>query len=248
MREKFKKLFNCPKRVIHSFIEKIMNIFIKTPDNPPLMLNSFITSLKDMSYINCHETNVDILKQKIFHEASNYYLMYEDNIQNIIGVLTYQDLVNHVFNNKKHKQFLISSKFLFLPYMVDINEVLKKMMAENIKIVIAVDARGNTLGFFEKMNIINYFETNILLEEQFKQNIVKISGSTLVEHIPWKIDEFEICYKLGIRTIGGFLSYHTGYVPSVGEIIKIDDLEFQILEATDRKINLILIKRIIKNS
>ncbi|OED45520.1 hypothetical protein AB836_01335 [Rickettsiales bacterium (ex Bugula neritina AB1)] len=244
MHKKLINLFRKPKNHISYIIEKIINIFTKSSKDSSYMLNSFITSLKDMNYINYKDIDINNLKKKIYYEISSCYLLYEDSIENIIGIITYQDLVNYIFNNKSKNKTFKTSKFLFLPYMADINDVLQQMLTEEIKFIIAIDTRGNPLGFFEKYNIINYFEKSILLQEKFKDNTVKISGGTLIEHIPWKILEFQVCYKLGIRTIGGFLSYYTGYVPSVNEVIKIDNLEFQILEATDRKINLISIKKI----
>ena len=49
-----------------------------------------------------------------------------------------------------------------------------------------------------------------------------------------------------IETVAGLVIQHLGRVPKIGELIKIDDIEFEVLRADPRQIHILLARQIPK--
>lgn len=195
----------------------------------------------------CHiQDNLSTLISTIEKSIHKCILIYDNNTDNLIGIVYESDIINTlVYKNKKDGCDFTFSHIEFSPYTMDVNEALNYMYENNIKDLIIVDSKGVTLGLFNIQSVINFLYDYEKYKKYFivneNNNSIKIDATILLKHIPenWQIKEFYDCYKSGTRTLGGFLGYYTGEILRTNTEITINILTFKVIESDDKFIKTI---------
>jgi putative hemolysin len=246
------------------FLKFIKNFFEKKNQNSKDFLDKQVKWYNDLDSIStfdciiptknlifCHiQEKLKELIKKIHETIYPFILVYNNNIDDLIGIVYEKDIIySLVNNNKKDGCDFLFSKLEFSPYTMGINDAIEHMYENSISDLIIVDSKGITLGLLNINSIINflygYKKYKLFFDENIQNNSIKIESTILLKHIPedWQIQEFQECYKSGTRTLGGFLCYYTGEVLSKGMEISIDKLTFKILESNDKFIKTILMTK-----
>lgn len=208
---------------------------------------------KDLLFSNVHNTFQQLVEkiQSNNQPYNNYILIYNNNFDDLIGVVYETDIIRQfVTKEKKDGCDFLFSDIHFVPYIMDLNLAMNYMHAKNTNLLVVVDSKGVTLGTLSKDSIIDFLYTYEEIAEYFlkntRNNSIIINGTVLLKHIPedWQINEFYECYKTGTRTISGFLGYYSGEILEVDSEIKIKSLTFKVLEGDEKFIKKILITKI----
>ncbi|MBP1682891.1 MAG: tlyC, partial [Ignavibacteriaceae bacterium] len=159
--------------------------------------------------------------------------VYEDNLDNIKGVLLAKDLFKSPENIKA-----ILREVSFIPETKKSFEVLNDFLEKRNSIAIVVDEHGGTAGIVTIEDILEELFGEIEDEFDIQEDICRriaqdtyiISGKVEVDHINEK-------YNLNIEegdyeTLSGFITSKSGKIPSPGEVITVDNFSIQIIRAT----------------
>lgn len=164
--------------------------------------------------------------------------VYNENIDNIIGILYLKDLVfNADQSNFELKKYL--RKPFFTYEYKPIGELFKVMRVKKIPMAIILDEYGGTSGIITIEDLVeeivgdisDEYDENEKQIERIKENEYIIDGSTKIDdvnqelNINLKSEEFD--------TIGGYLIGVLGYFPKANKVIKTDGLEF-IVESVEK--------------
>ena len=164
--------------------------------------------------------------------------VYNESIDNIIGILYLKDLVfNADQSNFEIKKYL--RKPFFTYEYKPIRELFKVMRVKKIPMAIILDEYGGTSGIITIEDLVeeivgdisDEYDENEKQIERIKENEYIIDGSTKIDdvnqelNIDLKSEEFD--------TIGGYLIGVLGYFPKANKIIKTDGLEF-IVECVEK--------------
>ena len=168
--------------------------------------------------------------------------VYKNNLDNIIGIVYMKDLILAMQN----KEIIVLEDLLREPYFVidtaKIIDVLKNFKQGKYHMAIVVDEYGSTVGLVTIEDIIEEIVGEIydeydIREEKIKfidKNILIVSGDESIKNVAEvlgkKFDDEEVA------TIGGYVVTKLGYIPDIGQKIKINDLNIEILDATDKVI------------
>jgi len=166
--------------------------------------------------------------------------VYEDNFDNIRGVILAKDLFKSPQSIKD-----ILREVSFIPETKKSFEVLNDFLEKRNSIAIVVDEHGGTAGIVTIEDILEELfgeiEDEFDIQEDICRRIEKdtyiISGKVEVDHINEK-------YSLNIEegdyeTLSGFITTRLGKIPNQGEIVTIDNFKIQIVRATAQKIDLV---------
>lgn len=191
----------------------------------------------DVISINLTTEYKDILK--LFKdEGLSRIPVYNESIDNIIGILYLKDLVfNADQSNFEIKKYL--RKPFFTYEYKPIRELFKVMRVKKIPMAIILDEYGGTSGIITIEDLVeeivgdisDEYDENEKQIERIKENEYIIDGSTKIDdvnqelNINLKSEEFD--------TIGGYLIGVLGYFPKANKIIKTDGLEF-IVECVEK--------------
>ena len=209
-----------------------------------------------VSDVMTHRTNiVAVEKSASVYELVNISMsegfsripVYDDSIDNIIGIIVIKDLL--VLVNTTSKTNATVSDFMrepmYVPQTNHCGELLKEFTAKKTQIAVVVDEYGGTAGLVSMEDLLESIVGNIQdeyddeAEEQIKidENTYEISGMA---------DPEEIFSELGITlpenhyydTMGGFIVDILGHIPNEGELptVTYQNAIFKVLKIEDKRI------------
>lgn len=192
---------------------------------------------------------IDIVKTEQYSRIP----VYNESIDNIIGVLYVKDLLPLIVEEAEDDFELDSyiRKPFFVPIQKKIDELFFELQATNIHIAIVIDEYGGTAGIVTVEDLLEEIVGNIFDEydeeedKEFKQideTIFEvkamISLEELEEHLEVElpVEEYE--------TLNGFLIGLIGNIPSKDEEIEVQfkNLYFKVIEVTDKRIEKVIIE------
>ena len=179
---------------------------------------------------------IDLYLPELLEMKYSSVPVYEDDIDNIIGVLKVKDFINVGVNNGFDKVDLKS--ILVEPYLVpeskNVGELLKEMQLSKIHFALLIDEYGGFSGIVTLKDLVE--EVMGEFEEELKDpKIKKVDDSTYIIDGLLTIDELNSKLDLNLcsdnyETISGFLIDLIGFIPAESDdpIIELDHLVFRI--------------------
>lgn len=187
----------------------------------------------------------------MLEEGNSRYPVYEENIDNIKGIVHYKDALKFMTQNpwakfKPLKELLgIIREAALIPETRGIGDLFHTMQAKKIHMAVVVDEYGQTAGIVTMEDILEeivgdildeYDEDEITIRAQ-KDNSLIIDGLAYLEDVAEKLDvdfgdvEFE--------TLNGYLTSILGHIPTKKDIdttIKANGYCFTILSIGNKTI------------
>lgn len=166
--------------------------------------------------------------------------VYEDNLDNIKGILLAKDLFTNPDSIKN-----ILREVQFYPDTKKSLEILNEFLTQNMSIAVVVDEFGGTAGIVTVEDIIEELFGEIKDEYDVDENICrKISRDSYIISGKVEVDLINEKYHLNIplgsyETIGGYIIEKTGKIPKQGETFLLDDFQILIIRADKVRVDLI---------
>ncbi len=165
----------------------------------------------------------------MLEEGYSRYPLYEDDIDNIIGVLHLKDAMKAYMADQTEISLKdIAREAYFTHETQNINILFKEMQTQKIHMAIVLDEYGQTEGIVAMEDILEVIVGNIWDEyDQEEQGITKI-GDDAYLILGWtRLDEIEDVLEIefpdeDIETLNGFLLYKLGHLPEEQEQIEIE--------------------------
>jgi len=191
---------------------------------------------------------------KIFVEGAHSRIpIYNEQLDNITGMLHIKDLVKYQTENDIKGNFIDSIKkdILHIPPSMPALDLLIKMQLTRLHMGVVIDEYGGVDGLITIEDVIEEI-TGEIEDEHDDQDIsmfIKLSPNTFEANARLSIVELEKISQIQLinedddtDTIGGLVATVAGRVPQRGEIIKHDSgIVFTILDADPRRIKTIKI-------
>ncbi|MBN1592058.1 MAG: HlyC/CorC family transporter [Candidatus Coatesbacteria bacterium] len=185
------------------------------------------------------------LKRIMAEEGFSRIPIFEDNIDNIVGIAHVRDLIRqeniHGVNSFTMQQIMM--KPFFVPETKKAKDLLATFRTDKNLMAIAVDEYGGTAGLITIEDLLEEIVGEIRgeFEPELEEPIKVLDGRTIIadgntdidllrEHIPLNIDNHDF------DTLAGFILDQIGSVPAEKESIEFDDFRFTVLKADDRRV------------
>ncbi|NFA19209.1 HlyC/CorC family transporter [Clostridium botulinum] len=173
--------------------------------------------------------------------------IYEDDIDNIIGILHIKDILSIINKENIKKEDLIN--ILRIPYFIPetkaIDFLFKEMQTSKNYIAILIDEYGGFSGIVTMEDLIEEVMGNIFDEydEDHTEEIIKIDANTFLLDASITIDDLNEKLNLELPsenfdTLGGFILDITGPIPkcNVNSEIQYNNLIFKIEKVYNNRI------------
>jgi CBS domain containing-hemolysin-like protein len=177
--------------------------------------------------------------------------IYEGDTDNIIGVLYAKDLLKRsTVRDDKTKVSVLGRAPLFVPEQKKVSDLLREMQQERVHMAIVVDEYGGTAGLVTIEDVIEEIVGEIVDEYDQEEPLVEpIEGESIRVSARLPIDEVNELLGVDLPheewdTVGGLVFGLTGRVPTPGERISYDSLEFQTERVTGRRIQKVIIRKV----
>ncbi|MBO4862236.1 MAG: HlyC/CorC family transporter [Firmicutes bacterium] len=212
-----------------------------------------MTSRVDVEAIDIDDEREDILAVIMEDTAFSRIPVYEESIDNIIGIL----YLNHFLKAYTESEDVDIRSLLMKPLYVykttKLTSVLDQLRAEKQHMAIVCDEYGGTLGIITMEDILEEIVGDIWDEEdEIEEDEVKELSENLFElDGDLGIDDF--CETVGIDpdefesdsdTVGGWALEHFETYPVNGDTFEDEDLKVTILEIDERRVERLLVERL----
>lgn len=198
------------------------------------------------------EATSDEILDVIVQENFSRIPVYEESIDNIIGILYVKDLFSMI---KDKVEWEVSLKDIireahFVPEYKKIDELFKEMQKSKTHIAVVIDEYGGTAGIItiedllEEIvgNIFDEYDDVVLDYEKIDDNTYIVNGMLDLDDVNDILD-VKISDEEEFDTISGMLLSHSGKMPEVGYELIIDNVYFRIEEVDDKRISKIRIEK-----
>ena len=175
--------------------------------------------------------------------------VFKDDIDQIVGILLAKDLL--VFwelpQSEQDLARVLRTPF-FIPESKKISDLLRDFVEKKIQIAIVIDEYGGTSGLITIEDILEEIVGEIYDEYDFEEPrlIVQEDQAVIVDarlDIEELASHFNIpCPEGKFESVGGLLIQHLGRVPKVNDQVKVNNLEFIVVAADDRRVKKIRVQ------
>jgi putative hemolysin len=183
--------------------------------------------------------------------------VYEDNIDNIIGLIYAKDLLAEI--GKSNESFTLKDRMrpaFYVPETKPLRELLHEFQNQKLHISIVLDEYGGTAGIVTIEDILEELVGEIVdeYEETPPETLKKIDESTIEIDARMYIDDLNEEFELSLPeeedydTVAGFVLDHLGCIPKTGETFDYHNVKFTIIKAQARRIDRIKVQKLQQSS
>lgn len=190
------------------------------------------------------EEIADMFRQTKFSRL----LVYEGNIDKIVGVLHQKDFYTGRGITEKKLTSIITPA-IFVMQNENINELLKKLQKEKSHIAVVLDEYGGTYGIVTMEDILEELVGEIWDEHDEVSEFFKKTGENTYR-VDASVDFEDFCEFFGISdetemvSLGGWLSEQLGKIPERGDYFEYGNLSVRILAVEGHRVEQISVKEL----
>jgi len=177
--------------------------------------------------------------------------VYEDSIDNIIGLLYAKDLLKQwgTDQNSLSVREIMRPPY-FIPESKNLEQLLQEFKRKRIHLAIVIDEYGGTSGLITIEDLLEQIVGDIQDEYDREESLLTVNpdGSITADgRLP--VEELEEHFDIQIErdnfdSVGGLAFHLTGKIPAVGDTIEGGGLCLKILDADLRRVKKVGISRI----
>lgn len=173
--------------------------------------------------------------------------IYEDNIDNIIGVIHQKDFyVGSGVTTANIKDIISPVLFVHQSEMAD--DLLRKLQKEKSHIAVVVDEYGGTLGIVTMEDILEELVGEIWDEhDEVVEEFKEVDENTFMIDCGMNLDDF--CEEFDIETesdsvsVGGWVAEQIGNIPDVGDSFNFENLTVTVTETDSHRAAMVKVEK-----
>jgi putative hemolysin len=199
-------------------------------------------------------TPISEVLDKIVKEGLSRLPLYENSLDNIVGILYAKDLLIYLdvrapgsggaAQNEPINIRRIMRPPLFIPRTKPLRDLLREMRAQQVHLAVVLDEYGGTSGLVTTEDIVEEIVGDIAdeYERPAAQDLKRVNER--VVEVDARMNITEVNRALGLelpehedfQTIGGFVIATIGAIPGKGERLMHDGLAITVLDAEPRRV------------
>ncbi|WP_315348761.1 gliding motility-associated protein GldE [Hoylesella saccharolytica] len=225
--------------------EKILQGIIRFGDETAKEIMTSRQDIVDLDIKSNFNDVLDCIRENNYSRIP----VYQDNTDNMWGVLYIKDLLPHLSKSSNFKWQSLIRPVYFVPETKKIDDLLRDFQENKIHIAIVVDEFGGTSGLVTLEDVLEEIvgEINDEYDDEVERLYTKLNYNTYI--FEGKTLLSDLCRILNISdeefsevegnadTLAGLLLELKGDFPSVHEIINYSRYQFEILAIEERRIS-----------
>lgn len=213
------------------------------------MVSEVMTPRTDMVCITEGTTIAD-LRDLVVEERHSRIPVYRETMDQVVGVAYARDLLEAWREGREDEPLgdLVRPP-LFVPETKKIDELLREFQENRVQAAIVVDEYGGTAGMVTLEDLLEEIVGEIQDEyDEEEPLLVEQGDGSWLAAAMLDVDEFFELFALpaasaDYETLGGLVIAELGHFPEVGETFEYHDVTIEIIEADNRRIHRLRLRR-----
>ncbi|MGL5088410.1 MAG: hemolysin family protein [Cetobacterium sp.] len=178
--------------------------------------------------------------------------VYEETIDNIIGVLYTKDVLKHLKSNSTNTKVKeLVREVYYVPETKSIIEILQEFKSKKVHIALVLDEYGGIGGVLTIEDLLEEIVGEIRDEfdheeeetiKEIEANRYEVDAMLDIETIN-KVLNIELPISEDYESLGGLLMSELGKIPSIGDIVEFIDVKLIVLEVEKMRVSKVEIQR-----
>lgn len=189
-------------------------------------------------------TGADELRAKFIETGLSKIVVYNENIDDVIGYIHSSELFKHPEDWTQSIQSVP-----IVPETMAANKLMKTLMQDKKSLTVVVDEFGGTAGLVTLEDLVEEIFGEIEDEHDTKTHIAKkVAENEYILSGRLEIDTLDEMFGLGLPesdeyvTVAGFILHYYQRFPKLNETVVIDKYTFKIMKVSATKIELVRMK------
>tara|TARA_R110002124_G_scaffold282114_1_gene457019 strand:+ start:1340 stop:2710 length:1371 start_codon:yes stop_codon:yes gene_type:complete len=217
-----------------------------------ITVREIMTSRVNIIAVSTEDSLKDILGI-IQDKALSRMPLYENDLDNILGVIYAKDILPYLNNGKEEPSFnwkTISRNALFIPASKKLDDLLRDFQQEKTHIAVVVDEYGGTEGIVTMDDILEELVGDITDESSDDQQLfTQFKNGIYIFDAQIDLDDMEDVVGIELssedddfETLGGLIYHLTESLPTVGERVSYKGLECTVHSVQNNRIKKVRVK------
>ena len=213
-------------------------------DFPDILAREVMTPRPDIKALDVTATLDEVLNTLI-EEGHSRMPVYEEDLDNIVGVLLVKDMLPYLVGSKGEGfQFReVMREPYFVPDTKPLGELMTEMRTENVHLMIVIDEFGGTEGIVTMEDLLEEIVGDIYDEydepepefEITPEGEILVDGGASIDEINEKFDM--ALSSADYDTVGGFIFGTLGRIPVKGDRVSVNGSgELTVVDTAERRV------------
>ena len=225
-------------------IEDEVKIFQNALDFTETKVRDCMVPRTEINAVDTDNCSIDDLKQKFIESGNSKLIVYESDIDHIIGYIHSSELFKNPVNWRDGIRTMP-----FVPETMAASKLMQTFLQQKKSLGVVVDEFGGTSGIVSLEDIVEEIFGEIEDEHDNAKYIAKkTSDGEFILSARLEIDKVNDRFDLDLpesdeyMTVGGLILHYYQSFPKLNEIVKVGRFEFKIIKNTMTKIELVRLK------
>ena len=191
--------------------------------------------------------SIEQLRRVLVEAKLSRLPVYENNLDEIIGIVIARDVLQVPESESAQRTVReLVRPALFVPEAKMGSSLLKEMQRKSQQMAIVIDEYGSMAGVVTVEDLVEEIVGEIGEEDrQPVPDVIRESSGSMVLRGSLAVEKLEELFGMHLNdrdvestaaTVAGLLNHIAGHVPEAGEKLDYDGLQFEVLEANQRKV------------
>lgn len=225
-------------------VDNEVKIFQNALDFSTTHLRDCMTPRNEIVAVDLNDTTTEELSALFTKTGRSKILVYENDIDNIIGYIHVSELFN-----PKNDWHLHIKEVLYAPETLLANRMMRRLLQEKRSMAVVVDEFGGVAGLATLEDLVEeifgdiqdeHDKTKVVMKEK-EPGLYELSGRAEISDINERFD-LEIPEDDEYQTLAGYILSTTGSIPDEGETVLLGNLELKIVRKSATRLELIEVR------
>jgi putative hemolysin len=196
--------------------------------------------------------------QKIMDAGHSRAPVFEDKIDNVVGILYVKDLLGHWLEHDTEPTALrpLLREVYYVPESKPVSDLLRELRLKRVHIAIVVDEYGGTAGLVTIEDILEEIVGEIQDEHDAEEFFLdQVSETEYIFSARMDLDDINDMMDIQLPTedsdtIGGLVYNSLGRIPHIGDVVAgeifgVPDMRLTVLEVDGRRIQRVKVEQLL---
>ena len=225
-------------------INEEVKIFQNALDFSDCKVRDCMVPRTEVNAVDVNDCTIDELMQKFVESGNSKIIVYEGDIDHIIGYIHSSEM----FRNRDNWRQCVC-KMPFVPETMAAQKLMHIFLQQKKSLGVVTDEFGGTSGIVSLEDIVEEIFGDIEDEHDSTKYIAtQVGDNEYMLSARLEIDKVNELFDLGLpesddyMTVGGYILHEYQSFPKLNEVITIGRYEFRIIKSTMTKIELVKLK------